>query len=592
MIDRTTRLRWRRLFRRRRRQVEDLGLQTEENLERHFFRRFNRLREVRRFVISWVLLLVLLGVGGVMQLTALSDYYQETRPVAGGSFNEGLIGSFTNASPLYANGSVDSAASRLVFSSLFAYDANNVLVGDLAESWSVDERGIRYTFILKPDVRWHDGQRLTSEDVVFTYQTIQNPDAKSPFLGSWQGIKIESTDARTIVFTLPNVLSSFPYSLTNGIVPKHLLEPIPASQLRSASFNTLTPVGSGPFKWDRIEVTGDLPETREEQIGLVPNDGYYGEKPKLQHFIIRSFRDEKRLVESFNRGELQAMAGLMSVPESLKGEDIHQYNVPLTGQVLVFFKTSMPELSDARVRQALSMAVDVPSLTSGLPLPTILSKSPLLPDMVGYDKSITQVPFNYEQANILLEQAGWIKGADGLRTKDGKPLAFRLFAQENREYEYVTKQLADAWRAVGVDAQTELLPDADLQGVANRHEYDVLLYGISIGSDPDVFAYWHSSQADPRSSNRLNFSEYKSSITDRALEAGRTRSDAAVRAVKYRPFLEAWRNDAPALALYQPRFLYVTRGTLFNFEPKVMNSATDRYNNVVNWMIRQAKTDK
>ena len=102
-----------------------------------------------------------------------------------------------------------------------------------------------------------------------------------------------------------------------------------------------------------------------------------------------------------------------------------------------------------------------------------------------------------------------------------------------------------------------------------------------------MFAFWHSSQASSRSGSWLNFSEYQSGIADRALEAGRTRDDPAVRAVKYKPFLEAWRNDAPALSLYQPRFLYVARGKIHNFNPKQFNAPSDRYTNVENWMIRE-----
>ncbi len=119
-----------------------------------------------------------------------------------------------------------------------------------------------------------------------------------------------------------------------------------------------------------------------------------------------------------------------------------------------------------------------------------------------------------------------------------------------------------------------------------------MLYGISLGPDPDAYAYWGSTQADERAANRVNFSEYKSTVADRALESGRTRSDPALRTVKYKPFLEAWRNDAPALALYQPRYLYVTRDTVFGFNPSVINVATDRYSNVAHWMIHQEKVRK
>jgi ABC-type transport system substrate-binding protein len=301
MIDRTTRLRWRRRFRYRKRQVEDMGSQAEENLERHFFRRVGRLSHVRRFIAVWVLLVVLLVGTLVIQTRALGGYYLKPEPVPGGTYTEGILGSFTNANPLYAVGTVDSSVSRLIFASLFKYDQNNQLVGDLASSWTVDEHGTHYAVHLQPNLTWQDGQPLTAADVVFTYQLIQNPDAKSPLISSWQGISVVALDPATVVFTLPNPLSSFPDSLINGIVPQHKLSGIPASQLRSVNFNTANPIGAGPFKWQAIEVHGDTPETREERIALAPNADYHAGPPKLDRFIIRSFYDQKNLLSSFGK---------------------------------------------------------------------------------------------------------------------------------------------------------------------------------------------------------------------------------------------------------------------------------------------------
>jgi peptide/nickel transport system substrate-binding protein len=138
-----------------------------------------------------------------------------------------------------------------------------------------------------------------------------------------------------------------------------------------------------------------------------------------------------------------------------------------------------------------------------------------------------------------------------------------------------------------VDAQVILQQESDLQSTIAFHNYDALLYGISVGTDPDVFAYWHSSQADPRSANRLNFSEYKSNVADASLEGGRARVDPVLRAVKYKAFLDAWRNDVPAIAFYQPRFLYISQDTIYNFNPRIMNTPADRYTNVQNWMTRE-----
>jgi peptide/nickel transport system substrate-binding protein len=593
MIDRKTKLRYRRLFRQKYRQVEDLSTQAEEGLEQHFIKRLGNLLAVRRFVVTWVLLMVLLIAGSIYQLDSLSSYYQELGPAPGGTYTEGVVGMFTNANPLYATGTADSAVSRLVFSGLMKYDQNNQLVGDLAEKLDVDERGNRYTVTLRPNLRWQDGQPLTSADVLYTYQTIQNPDARSPLFGGFKGIQIEAPDAHTIIFSLPTALSSFPHALTSGIVPRHLLQSIPPGQLRAARFNTAAPVGSGPFKWQAIEVTGTSQDAREERIGLIANEFFYRQPAKLQQFIIRTFRDESRMMDAYERGELIGMTGLTSLPDNIRSvSNTHEHRIPLTAATMVFFKLTQEPFTDVKVRQALTQAVDVPKVLKTLGYPAIIVRGPLLSSQIGYAKDVTQLPFDTLTAQRLLDEAGWRAGADGVRAKDGRPLTFQLFAQSTSEYAAVTAALQKAWKAIGVDVQVTQLSDIDLQSVVSRHEYSAVLYGISLGTDPDVFAYWHSSQADPNSPSRLNLSEYTSVAADKALEAGRSRSDASVRAAKYRPFLETWRADAPALALYQPHFLYVTRGQVFNFDPKTLNTTADRLWNAENWMIRQEKVTK
>jgi peptide/nickel transport system substrate-binding protein len=593
MLDRTTKLRWRRRFRLSYRQVEDMGVNAENGLEKYFFKRFARLVAVRRFAFSWLVLVCLLIAGSVTQIRGLSQHYQTLAPAPGGTFSEGMVGTFTNANPLYAVSTADASVSRLIFSGLLKYDQHNQLAGDLAAKLESDERAIRYVVTLKDDLKWQDGYPLTSADVVYTYQTIQNADARSPLFSGWQGVKLEAPDAKTVVFTLPSPLSSFPHSLTNGIVPKHLLGEVEPAQLRTAHFNSSNPVGSGPFKWEVIEVAGANQEEREERIGLVPNPNYYGVIPKLDRFIIRTFRSEEKLLHAYRNNELNAMAGLPNTPDDLT-QSAHalEYTAPLTGEVMVFFRNTTEPFNDVKVRQALVQAVDVSAVAQELGYPVIVAKSPLLTADLGYDKTLTQLPTDVANANMLLDAAGWMPGQDGIRSKNGKPLTFMLSAQSASDRAAITQALQKAWRAIGVDTQVSLESDADIQGVVSRHDYDALLYGISMGTDPDVFAYWHSSQIDPRTSAGLNLSEYKSTIVDRSLEAGRTRSDPATRAAKYRPFLEAWRADAPALALYQPRFLYVSQGEIFNFAPESLNTTTDRFANIENWMIRQQKVSR
>lgn len=590
MINRAFKLRFRRRLRLRKLQVEEFGQQAEAQLERNFFRRLERLNDVRRFVATWLLLLVLLGGCVVAQIRGLSAYYQSLQPVPGGTYTEGIIGSFTNASPLYATGPVDSAVSKLLFAGLFTYDAKNNLVGDLAQSIVANDSGTVYTVKLKPRLTWQDGQPLTAADVAFTYQIIQNPDAQSPFRSSWQDISVKAIDPTTITFSLPNPLSSFPYSLTNGIVPKHILGGQSMQSLRTLPFNTAQPVGAGPFKFNTLEVTGNDSDTRQEQIALDPFGNYNGGKPKLDRFVIRSFHDEPSLLASYRKQEVNAMVGLSEVPkEAAADTNSRVYSLPMTAAVMTFFRTSQEVLSDGAVRQALVRATDTATIIKKLGYPALPVKEPILQNQIGYDPTLAQAGYDLGAAAAMLDQAGWKLSNNGIRVKDGKPLSFSLYAQDTAEYSRVANELRDQWRKVGVDLQVSLQNDADFQITLSSHGYDALLYGISIGKDPDVYAYWDSKNADIRSDSRLNFSEYKSGPADAALQAGRTRSDPTLRAIKYQPFLQSWRADAPAVGLYEPRFLYIVHNQVYGLSEHPINAEVERFANVQNWMVHETR---
>lgn len=589
MVKRVTRLRWRRVFRRKQRQVEGIGAQAEQSLERLFIRRLNRLLDVRRFAAGWVALMVLLCVALVGQFRVLNRTFQSLQPVEGGIYSEGMMGTFTNANPLYVSSPVDATASRLVFAGLLTHDQDNKLVGDLATSWSVDGSNKVYTVVLREGLTWHDGVPLTADDVVYTFQTAQNPDAKSPLFRSWNGITIKALDERTVEFTLRMPFAPFPHSLTTGIIPKHILADVPVSELRSSQFNTRRPIGAGPFEWGDVELVSSGAREGEQQIGLKPFAEYHQGAPHIGSFIIRTYRDQARLVADFRDRTITAIVGLDQVPETLEDDGYAKiHTATVTAEVMAFFRTDGDLLKDKTVRQALVRSVNPSQVVSVLAHPTVLADSPLLKGQLGHDPRYSQLGFDVVRAKRLLDQAGWKQAADGgIRTKGNTPLAVRLVAQSTPEFTSVTAELQKAWRAVGVDVQVSLVDAEEVQTIARDRNYDILLYGISIGPDPDVFAYWHSTQSDPRSGSRLNFSHYKSPVVDNALEAGRSREDPALRVAKYKPFLEVWRVDAPALALYQPQFVYITNIPIYGFDKRVVNTGADRFADVHQWMIRQ-----
>lgn len=587
---RAFKLRFRRRLRLRRRQVEVFGQQAEQQLDRNLFRRLERLVQVRRFVAAWLLLVVLLAGCSVGQLRALNGYYQTLQPAPGGLYAEGQLGAFTNANPVFATSGVDATVSHLIFAGLLTYDSNNALVGDLAKDWSVNDAGTVYTVHLRPGLTWQDGRPLTASDVAFTYQVIQNPDAGSPLNASWQGITVTAVNATTVTFTLPNILSSFPYSLTNGIIPKHILGAAAMGSLRTNIFNTAKPVGAGPFAMQGIEVSGKTVDDRQERIALTPFDNYHGGRPKLGGYVVRSFRSADQMIASFKRQEINAMVGLSSVPPEIAGSNYRAYGMPLTASVMTFFKMNEGVLADVNVRKALVQATDTSAVIKALGYPVIPVNEPLLRGQLAYNPAYAQASFNPGAAQGLLESQGWKVGTDGYRHKAADTLGFKLYYHDDAEYPVVARTLAWQWKQIGVKVDLKPLADADFQTAVAYHSYEALLYGESVGVDPDVYVYWDSTQADIRASNRLNLSEYKSVSADAALEAGRTRLNPALRTVKYQSFLQAWQADVPALGLYQPRFLYITRGPVFGLDEHKLNSETDRLNNVNQWMIRQVQT--
>jgi peptide/nickel transport system substrate-binding protein len=374
--------------------------------------------------------------------------------------------------------------------------------------------------------------------------------------------------------------------LTNGIVPKHLLQRVDPIDLRSATFNTADPVGAGPFRWSSIGISGVSDQT-EAQITLAPFSHYWAGMPRLTSFSIYAYADQNAMIAAYRNQEITSMVGLDHAPVDIANDkQSHIYNLPFTAGVYVFFQTTAPPLDDPKVRQALVAAADRSSIIGQLGYPAVPVDEPVLKDQFAYDPSEAQITDNAAQATALLDAAGWQLNAHGMREKNGQTLSFTLTASDGYESKRVATMLVSQWRAVGIDASAQFQAPADFQSNSLAlHQYDAVLDGVSIGADPDVYVYWDSSQNDPRSPTQYNFSKYSSTTADLSLEAGRTRLDPLLRKVKYKSFLQAWQQDAPALGLYQPRLLYISHENVYGLAGSPINTDADRFRNVQNWMI-------
>lgn len=564
------------------------GERAGEQIDEHLIQKWGNVIEVKRHVIVWLAIVGIILGGLFMQNRQLGLYYREPKFVDGGSYSEGVIGDLANTNPIFATSLVDSSASRLLFGSLLKYDSSNKLIGDLAESITPDDRGIVYTVKLKPGLTWHDGAPLTSQDVVFTYRSIQHPDTRSPLNTSWQLIKIENPDPQTVVFTLPVSLSSFPQSLTTGIIPFHILGQVEPSQLRSHPFNTKGAIGSGPFKMNSVTILS----LDSKEVVMEPFEKYHAGKPKLDRFVVRTYIDQEGMRKGFKAGEIQAMAGgsFIENPDD-GGAAIITNHVPQANGVFAFFRTSQPPLNDKALREALIFGYNREYLLGSVLQRTRLPlDGPLLQLQLPYPSNLQEQPYDVQKAESILDAAGWVKGADGKRAKDGKALEINLVTQSTDEYSRVAEDLQNQWEKLGIKINVSLLGEQELQqNHITPHSYDILLYNINLGVDPDVYAYWHSREAGL---GRFNLSEYKNPAADTSLEGGRTRADAAQRNIKYQGFLQAWQRDVPAIALYQPSFDYIQSSATDGFTPHTLVSPADRFNEAHLWRVQQRIQDK
>ena len=537
MLERPDTKQFKRRFKKRRKQVGELTDEAGRQLDKHLLDHVDGSlgSAAWRFVVSWLLLLVVLLGGVAIQARALGRYYLGPVAVAGGEYVEGMEGLFSNASPIFATSSVDTSVSKLLFSGLLRYNEKGVLVGDLAESWSTDATGTVYTIKLRPNVRWHDSEKVTASDVVYTIDAIQNPDTKSPYNLSWQGVSVSALDDQTVVMTLPNPLASFGSSLVQGIVPKHRLASVPRAQLRSAEFNSRLPVGTGPFSWGGVislETGGDI---EHQRIAFRADENYHLGKPNLNRYVIQTYPSQSEIVKALEAGQINA-AGLSSL-EDVSQADIlkfNQFNVPLMSGVYLFFNNSRPNLSDKTLRNALVRSIDTKALRAQLNYPVIDVSGPILRKHFAYDPAHTQTKSDITEAANLLDKAGWTK-AEGtfVRQKAGLALEFTLLTEDQADYARLADSLQRQFAEIGVKITVQVKAGREFQQSLQTHDYDALLYGITIGTDPDVFPYWHSSQA---LSERFNLSEYKSAIADEALGSARSRQDQSLRSAKYRTF--------------------------------------------------------
>ncbi len=535
---------------------------------------------MRRFLLIWAGIVIVAAIALAVQISALENKGRTPAPLPGGAYSEAAIGSVQVVNPLLPD-SASSDVDRLIFSGLTRYDAQGHLAADLATKWDVSTDGKTYTFHLRKGVKWHDGVPFTATDVAFTIAAIQNPDSRSPLASSWQGVKVEAKGDYTVIFTIPTPLASFANSTTLGIVPRHILEGVEPSQLREADFNQ-NPVGTGPFMMKSF-----APAAKE--ITLTANPQYYLGKPQLDEFTFRYYPTSTEALLAYERREVVSPGRL---DPAQQGEAAHDntlafHNFSLPEETTLFFQTADPTLNDAGLRKILSQSIDRQALLNEAQGGEgRVVTQPLLPGQLGYTSKYALPSLKRDETSKALDAAGWkADPKTGVRQNGAKKLQFKLVTLKGSELEKAARALQGQWEGIGVKLNIITVNQDELQQTYMRpRNFQMLLYGVNLGADSDIYAYWHSTQAkDPG----VNLSGYASGDADKALEAGRIITDARVRLGKYDSFLKAWNNDAPAAVLYQTVFHYGAAKNVQGITAQRLITPADRFFDVQMWTVRE-----
>lgn len=433
----------------------------------------------------------------------------------------------------------------------------------------ISEDGLNWRVKLRDDVTWHDGTPFTAEDVKYTLELIVNDDFRSARRAGHDLVRnIEVVSPTEITWQMESAYAPYPSILAwTFMVPKHILGA--EEDPNTAAFNN-APVGTGPFKW-RSRTAGD-------NIQLEAYPEYFGEGPYLEALIFKYIPDLTVLYTQFRTGDIDVIALQGILPDKyaeaskLEGKEVI---VAPSGTVeSIGLNMDRPQFKELAVRQALYHAIDkktiIEALYYGLPTPT---ESYMPRQSAYYYDGLPAHEYSIEKANALLDEAGWERGGDGVREKDGVRLAFtNSTTAGNNVREQMQQFVQQSFAEIGAEMTISNLPPAVMWGEYwVMSEFDSVVVGITFltGPDPDTSDYHASTSIPAKGGAGQNSFQYENADVDALLEMGGTQFVTDERRETYRQIQELVRADLPNLPLFQYANVRGYKTGMEGFEPNV-----------------------
>lgn len=569
------------------------GLKAEHRILKNIFPkklpRLNQLKHLPNFlnqqekrIIAICGLVFLLSLFWL--LFRLPHAVLETMPNYGGQYIEGTIGAPQYVNPLLAKSNEsDLDLSKLIFSGLFKYNEKLEVVPDLAKTIDISPDKLTYKIQLKDRAVWHDGQPITTDDIVFTVAILKNPQLNSSWSAVAQALRVIPQDKNNITFILSKPMSGFLNFLTIGLLPKHVWQNIPIKQFALSDYN-LKPIGSGPWRFKKLtrNAQGDI-----RSYALERNEKFYDPRPYLSKITFQFYKDFDELTLAAQKRQIN---GISYAPAHIEeqlvlGGALKKYSLPLPHYTAIFFNVQNNKaLNSKLVRQALSYAVPRDKIISEVLFGEGQAlEGPLLPSNPYYASDLIQYNYDPVKTTQLLASTGWKKGDDGFWHQGNQTLEITLTTVQQPDMEQIGKIIQSSWQDLGI--KTKLLsvpPDMMQSEIIGPHNYQALLFGIVQSFDADPYSLWHSSQIK---SPGLNLALYANKRVDDLLAKAQTSPFDDVKKKKYIEFQQIVNDELPAIFLYTDSYTYLVDKNIKGINVEKINAPSDRLNGINSWYL-------
>lgn len=501
-------------------------------------------------------------------------------PVRGGSYIEGVVGQPIMVNPVFSSNQADKDISALVYAD----------ISSLISDWKLSDDGREYSVKLKEGLVWSDGEPLTSDDVLFTIQTIQNPDARSPLVKDWQGVEMERVSQLQVKFTLPAPYVFFTKNLKNTrLIPKHIFGSIPIENMALSEYN-LEPVASGPYKFESFskQKDGFITEYR-----LVANEQYEGQKPYIEQFSFDFYASTDDLIKDLRLRKIDGFGSALPLgAETRSLPRVKIENTPMPRYYAIFLNSvNNPALKDRNLRIALQMAINKEKITNdvfkGNATPIT---SPLFKNLISFDPqstlgTATTPQWTETQSSSSYDAENAARIIAGLKTKDIK---LNLVIPKVPFLEKAAESIKEDWLGAGISEVTITEEDTAtlMDDFVKTRNYEMLLFGNIYENPADLFPFWHSSQ---RFYPGLNLSIYQSTEADKLMEAVRQKNDPESQRINLERLDALLQNEEPAIFLFSMPYFYVHSSLLNGFNPGAITSPEDRFGNVAEWNLASVR---